>query len=1457
MFGFYSRPIGRLFLLLSLLVTVTMRAQAPPLTTVQDTVYEADGTPAQGTLLISWSAFTTASGQAVAAGSTSTTLGTGGALSIGLVSNANATPVNTIYTVVYQTDVVKTEYWIVPTTSPATLAEVRTTLGTSTAPSQLVTQQYVNAAVATKANDSAVVHNSGNETISGVKQFSSPPSVPVPAQSGDAVNKQYVDNSVQNNGSGSYLSTSGGTMTGALVLAGDPMSANQAADKHYADMLAAVKADLIAGLVPPTELGSGTPGASTCLLGNQTWGTCGTGGGSSSYINSILIANPNFNAFAPPAQSGFLNCSFQNANSNVSLECPYGASSSAFALGSQTVLNNQSNAYSAGVQDFSVASLKLPSGTGYMPAASGEIGYDTTANMPVINVNGTTQQLALTTSNISGQASTALALAATPAQCNGSFATGIQANGNANCSVADVLELAETSQPAGIPNYGIFWFDSATHTPRIIDNNGQVAQLSLMNVFNSDANTLQEYNGTNPQEFDIYGTRPDSSDYERMRLGYGQFNGSTYFFIGPDSAGSGQQRGLAFFTATSPKWVIDGSSIFKPWTTNAYDIGTSTQEVRNLYLGTGLIFGSGTLTGVHGTTGVAAEAGALGTAAGAGLCNDGNGNVTDSGCTTGAVGSVFGRTGTVTAQSGDYSVAQVTGAAPLVSPALTGTPTAPTQSAGDSSAKLATTAFVGSAIASTPSANGYPTISASGADRGAAIHSTWASHYAYGIDATGEIINESSTQLNVSSNLFPVAGAYLPSGSGDPNYLGGVFHLPTGAIVSAFPQQVGENGVTIQGMGSSASASSTYANATFFLPNTSFNPGTGTSYCSFVFAFGVCTGWASGAGVAQFNTGPFNTHLNDVIIDTLAYPGLSGLSFTGQENSGTNSITVQNARGVGVFLNGIAGNLADSQPINGLYLRAPKTNAVEANTTPATISAWSIRSQNGVGLASITWSNTPTATPAVGQALVISGTSGGTGGNGGSINGTFIVGAVVDASNNVNVLDARITGYAGTLSGPKQVLFVVNTSKYAVGSGGSGGTASFYTTGLYANGVVGRNLNNLSVVSNLADYGNGIMPQFEVLMDTQATGITGAHAEEGVDGFAWGVTNNSQGNEIHVATPTTNLTNSLHVYNNGWAVTSNTYQGCSSAANGVTNSLRDDIHNITLTATNNPCPEIIFDGSGTVWITAASCTEMTSPAGTGWCRTGTQAWTYYSAGVAQPLTLLAGVSAPVITSTVATGTAPFTVSSTTPVANLSIGGTAANLSGTPALPNGTTATTQSAGDNSTKLATTAYVDTEIGASLPFIPFNDYHTIAQSSIFPTAANKANVVGLMLNRPITTSKFVYKVGGTDSTNTYGVGLYNASGMLVLHYSSPTFAASGVYTTANWVEGSTTLAAGKYYLMFTSNCASSCATFTGTGTNAGSFYSNTSFSVTTGGTLPGSITPPANSESFGAQVLSMIWE
>jgi hypothetical protein len=96
------RPSGWLFLLLlPALVALAVSAQTLPTTTIHDTVYRADGSPAGGTLLISWPEFTTAAGGAVAAGNTSVELGAGGALSVGLVPNANATPANTVYTVVY------------------------------------------------------------------------------------------------------------------------------------------------------------------------------------------------------------------------------------------------------------------------------------------------------------------------------------------------------------------------------------------------------------------------------------------------------------------------------------------------------------------------------------------------------------------------------------------------------------------------------------------------------------------------------------------------------------------------------------------------------------------------------------------------------------------------------------------------------------------------------------------------------------------------------------------------------------------------------------------------------------------------------------------------------------------------------------------------------------------------------------------------------------------------------------------------------------------------------------------------------------------------------------------------------------------------------------------------------------------------------------------------------------
>ena len=77
------------------------QAQSVTTTTVQGTVYLANGQPGSGTLVLSWPSFTTANGQLVTADSTTVTIAPDGFLSVNLAPNQGSTPAGQYYTAVY------------------------------------------------------------------------------------------------------------------------------------------------------------------------------------------------------------------------------------------------------------------------------------------------------------------------------------------------------------------------------------------------------------------------------------------------------------------------------------------------------------------------------------------------------------------------------------------------------------------------------------------------------------------------------------------------------------------------------------------------------------------------------------------------------------------------------------------------------------------------------------------------------------------------------------------------------------------------------------------------------------------------------------------------------------------------------------------------------------------------------------------------------------------------------------------------------------------------------------------------------------------------------------------------------------------------------------------------------------------------------------------------------------
>lgn len=156
-------------------------------TTIQDTIYNADGSAASGTVLVSWPSFSTAANGTVAAGRVTATIGADGFISMNLTPNAGANPADTYYTAVYHllNGSVSKEYWLVPALAQTNIANIRT--------------QLMPAMVAVSSASKAYV----DSTIAALSTV--------------------------------YVMLGGASMTGPLMLSGDPTTAAQASNKHYVD----------------------------------------------------------------------------------------------------------------------------------------------------------------------------------------------------------------------------------------------------------------------------------------------------------------------------------------------------------------------------------------------------------------------------------------------------------------------------------------------------------------------------------------------------------------------------------------------------------------------------------------------------------------------------------------------------------------------------------------------------------------------------------------------------------------------------------------------------------------------------------------------------------------------------------------------------------------------------------------------------------------------------------------------------------------------------------------------------------------------------------------------------------------------------------------------------------------------------------------------------------------------
>jgi hypothetical protein len=155
-----------------------------------------------------------------------------------------------------------------------------------------------------------------------------------------------------------------------------------------------------------------------------------------------------------------------------------------------------------------------------------------------------------------------------------------------------------------------------------------------------------------------------------------------------------------------------------------------------------------------------------------------------------------------------------------------------------------------------------------------------------------------------------------------------------------------------------------------------------------------------------------------------------------------------------------------------------------------------------------------------------------------------------------------------------------------------------------------------------------------------------------------------------------------------------------------------------------------------------------------------------------------------------------------------------------------------------------------GPTLPFFATGGERTGATQAL---TANVTKLWGFLLPYNVTTTEIIYDIATADNTaNDYDIGIFNNSGNLVVDLGptpGTTLAPALGFHTLTWTQGTTSLAAGRYYLAITTNCKSACAKIEGATTFV-SFAMNASAGASSGGALPSTLTPPADAWSTGTQ-------